>query len=340
MRFTSLAACEQYLASNTSLQLASYAILAKEDSDRGHLVSSLRKYLPQDLQRFVAGQTPFSTILEELSSLSWLSSAKTILLENVDLLPKQDLQALLPYIPSPTKGCYLLMTAASLPSASKLYTTLDQHGLLIDLSSEKPWEREDRFRTMAVSFLQQAQKKIAQPALQLLVKHAGGDLWSLENECHKLIAYLGLRQEVTLRDVHALTMNLSHETGWKLGDALLEGDFPAAFRIAKSLLQDGIAPHAILAQLRGQMEKGLVAASLLEGGGTSLEVAKRLAPLSGKALERQIAIARSFGTMRFKKALEALYEGDLLARSSAEPSWALEHMIAKFSKKTWSIEGL
>ena len=106
------------------------------------------------------------------------------------------------------------------------------------------------------------------------------------------------------------------ETIWQLGEALFRRDPGAALRISKGLLSEGSPFLGLLRQIRSQFQTEYQISCILADGGTSSDVAQNYPYMKGVILEKHLHTARSYGKEKFKKALLAIDETELSAKSS------------------------
>jgi hypothetical protein len=201
-------------------------------------------------------------------------------------------------------------------------------GEVVDLTGEKPWDRESRVARTLVEVAAHRGKKLAQELAILLVRRLGVDHPSLETELDKILLFSGERHHLQEADVLAVTQASHHETGWQLGDAILAQDLGAAMSLADQLLvtQDQQL-SALLGQIRYQIEQALAVCQLSQA-----DLQKSYPYLKGRRLEHLLQMARRRGVSSLEKSLSVLAGAEAEARQHGghqEQYWLLQRVLRK-----------
>lgn len=301
-----------------------HLIIAKDPEERR------RAFKTEDKPLFFAPEA-FDAFFQELETMPFLTKTKTLVLEEIDQLPKEGQEKLLDYLKKPNPWIVLHCTASSLPANSKLVKSAEH---VTRIKQEKAWEKEKRLAQWVVDEAKTGNVEIALPTAQAFVK--GVDPQLLQTELDKLICYVGDKKQITPADIHAISTPMHHETLWQLGDAIFARRTAIALQIGRRLLHDGLSLFPLIANLRSQfhtMQNVLKTHS--EGGKQAVLTAYPY--LKGGLLDKKIAAATSYGTTRLNRALLNLFEIELKAKNSAiHPELLLEILIAKVSNDSLS----
>jgi DNA polymerase-3 subunit delta len=150
---------------------------------------------------------------------------------------------------------------------------------------------------------------ISPTAVKLLVGLVGGDLWVMNSEIDKLLAYCG-NQVITEDDVKRLTSYAREANIFALVDAILEGRMQVAQQLLHRLLQDGASPSYILAMITRQLR--LIVMAKDRGRKLSRpQIQDRLEPVSDYSLEKAARQSKAYTLERIKKAYDKLLEADV-----------------------------
>jgi hypothetical protein len=217
----------------------------------------------------------------------------------------------------------LVAAAAKIPAQSPW-----RQGEVVDLTGEKPWDRESRVARTLVETAAHRGKKLPQELAILLVRRLGVDHPSLDTELDKILLFSGERHNLQEGDILAVTQASHHETGWQLGDAVLAQDLGAAMHLADQLLvtQDQQL-SSLLAQIRYQIEQAL---ALLQLQPTELQ--KTYPYLKGRRLEQLLQVAKRRGAPSLERALSILAQAEAEARQHGghrEQYWLLQRVLRK-----------
>nr|AOO54569.1 ribosomal RNA small subunit methyltransferase I [uncultured bacterium] len=181
---------------------------------------------------------------------------------------------------------------------------------------------------MLLDHAMKAGKRISADALEYLLEHVGLNLPSLEQELEKLITYALERSELHLKDVHALCAAQKSSTLWQLAEAIAwkEGFAKAEENIDLSLLLP------LISQVRTQLQHGLTLSLLLEKGTPHGEIAHYVPGVKPASLDKMLPVAKVRKSRFFKRALDVLFETELMAKNSAcEPALILDAFISKLT---------
>ncbi len=107
---------------------------------------------------------------------------------------------------------------------------------------------------------------------ELLVELVGADLGTLAREVDKATLYVGPGEAVTADAIHAACSALAEAVVWDLTAALAARDEAAAVAALHRLIQDGDAPHRLLALVAWQLRSLLQASEMIAAGARDDEV--------------------------------------------------------------------
>ncbi len=310
MRFQNLKVFQTYLGSaDPSTFPRVFLIAISDDFERRRAIESVTKLFPTyPFVSMSAVDGTLSELLTELESPSLFSSETAAIVDEVEKLPKKGAAALTQIVSSFTSGCLILGSRGKSP----LFSLVEQNGSLLDLTDEKPWDREKRLAEHLSERAKTKGKRISSDVAPLLFERLDKNTALLEGEIDKLVCYVGDRPSIERADVLQICAASRSHTLWQIAEELVwEGG-------NSSDLNDGLIPI-----LRSQMQMGLKIATLLEEGVTTKEIGARLPKIWPKTLERRIGQASRLGASYFRKGLDLLFRIESLSRAGSIDSGAL-----------------
>lgn len=108
--------------------------------------------------------------------------------------------------------------------------------------------------------------KIKPAALKLLTDLVGNDLWQMNSEIEKLIAFVK-NKEIDVPDIENLVKNKLDEDIFKLTDALGLKNKSLALKLISDQLKSGTAPTALLSKIIWQFKNLLLVKGFIEKNG-------------------------------------------------------------------------
>ena len=269
---------------------------------------------------------------QEVETRPFLSSAKGVVVHEIDQMNDSGKEALVRYLEKPSPWISLYLTALELAPQSKLAKLMEKKGEVHRFKEEKPWEKEKRLSSWLISEAKREGCLLSMEGAMALVK--GIDHQMLSQELNKLICCAGERREIDLQDINILCTPVHHETLWQLGDALLGREVSHALKVANSLLEEGMVIFPLLASLRTQFLTGIEILHAADLG----EVAQHFPYLKGKLLDNKLKILKKQGVERLQQGVLLMFETEVKAKnSSANPSLLLELLIVKLSYDTLPV---
>lgn len=263
--------------------------------------------------------------IDSLNTSSLLSGVPVVFLDGIDKLKKNGLSLLADYTAKPSPFSYLILGSGSSKGLSDLYAKGKKELISCDLSEEKPWDKKDRLKRAIADLAMKAGLRLNGDAAEHLLENVGSTLPGLEQELLKLITYAGERKEITLQDVHALCAAEKSSTFWQLAEAIVWRDSPP--KTDEDLDLSSLLP--LLSQLRTQLQQGMTLAVLMERGCPSGDIAHYLPTMKH---EKFAPIAKKRRSGFFKRALDLLFEVELMAKNSSfDPALIFDLFVTKIT---------
>jgi DNA polymerase-3 subunit delta len=295
----------------------------------------LEKLVPEKARRFngerlQARDCQAGQVIARLSTVSMFGGKNLLMLQNVELWPKDQLKDIQDYVAKPHPSACLVLTAGRKKGLEKLEAAIASgSGATVEFVS--PSERE------APKWLQERAKlhgkRLGPQAASLLVEHVGVDLLRLEQELEKLRLYTGERKTIDPEDVQEVVGLQRSYTIFELVRYVAGGQSSRAVASLRSLLLAGEAPLAILGLLTRQIRSLW---QVKDGADRGLSIAliaqqTKLPPFVVKEHARQTA---HFTEKELRRIHRKLRETDLTLKSSGtSPEMALESLIVDLCRR-------
>ena len=263
-------------------------------------------------ERFLAGETPPSKILDSANTLPFLGTRRLIIVQDLDTYKAEALNQLVPYFDNPAPSTCLLFSAARLDARSRFAKALQARGKVHNVrkpyAGELPAWLQERARTRG--------KKLAPAAARLFVEMGEMGLMDLDREIEKLCLYIGQDTEITAAAAAFVLGQGRLYSIFDLTNAVIEADLGRALSALNQLLAMNESPLAILAMIIRVLRQLSQARQLLDEGGDESRVQQvmRTPPQVTRALLKR---ARRHSAGQLAEFLTDLLNADVALKSAA-----------------------
>jgi DNA polymerase-3 subunit delta len=304
VKFPSVQAFEKHLKEAVPEQF--FLIVSPAEYERQKVYDKIGAILhPSRTVRLNGLEASIAQVKEELFSPSLWGGVTLVIFDYVDKV--KNLVELFAHLPPET---HLIVGAGSFKPVSELYQKGKKEIVALDLSDEKPWEKERRLQEWLISRVKEEKRTLSHESAVFLVQTLGADLAVLDQELAKLLCYVGEKEKIELTDVKAICGTRDLTTGWQLSEKFV-WDRPISLKGKASDL-GFILPF--IGQLRYQFQLGLEIAELIEKK-TPMTDMKHHFP-TVRQLDKYIGIAKTRKPLFFSRGLQALYELEFSSKSS------------------------
>ena len=267
-----------------------------------------------NLSVFSDVKTTAGQIIEAAETMPFLSDRRFILAKDCGFFSegkKAETELLAEYIPQiPDTACVVFSETAP-DKRMKLYKAVDKNG------------RTAEFKKLGEAGLADlAEKKLTESGLRIskgmcvyLARNCS-DGEMLNNECEKLISFMGERKEVTSADIDAVGAKNTETKVFDLVDAMITGKTEKALEIYRNMLAVNESPIMVLSLISRQFRIMLKCKSLSQSGYSENDMAAKIGvnPYAAKIALRQ---SRSFGYDIIEQMLNRCIETDYSIKSGA-----------------------
>lgn len=316
MRYQNLNSFEKHLLTSQSASVCRcYLIALAEDQERGKILQSILanfRISLHSMTRFQVGESSVSELIDFFQTPSLFGNESIAIFDGCEKLSKQEVQLLVPFIEKDLVQGRLFLGVRGKSAA--LMKAVEQVGVVLDLTDEKPWDREKRFQEMIAAQALLAGKRLAPDTAALLLERIGLDAVLLASEVDKLVCYVGDKPSIERTDVFRISAQSRSHTLWQTAEALIWEE---------GCTLDSSAFHGLIPALRSQLHLGLTLSHLIEAHIPSDQWSAYLPKIWPRTLEKRSAQAAKKGTAFYKKALELLFKIELLSRTGSDQYEAL-----------------
>ncbi len=306
--------------------VSSYLVLHAQREERRklleHLILQLRTRLEAEVS-FHEGKE-WDVVYHALSSPSLFGNYEIVVWEAPKGVSEEDLEKLVKYLLSPSEKILLVIGAESFKPFSRLYEKVSKQLVVLDLSEEKPWDREKRQQQEVLQRVKEEGKTISPKALAGLLSLSEESL-SLESELVKVLTYVGDRSTVTEEDIAAVTSG-SFIGKWQAAEEI-------AWEKAKDReISDLSSLLALVGQVRFLLHQGRQIYFYLREGKSSEEIMKLL-HIRQAGLQKTVGRIKSYRFEYLNSALSLLYDFELLCKSSSlDAKFLFRYLCIQFTE--------
>lgn len=195
------------------------------------------------LTKYPGPTTEFSTVMDELRTVSMFGDKRVVVIEDADEFVTQHRAALEKYLAKPAKKAVLVLDVKTWTSSTRLAKKVVEVGLDLDCS---PLKQAEMLKWLADHAQSTYGKKLTRDAAQAMIELRGLELGHLDQELAKLAAYAGDKAEIDRPSVIKLVGGWKAETTWSMLDAVRDADTAEAFHLLDKLLMSGEHPLRLL----------------------------------------------------------------------------------------------
>ena len=281
------------------------------------------------MTRFVAPEPSPMVILDEVRAPSLWGGLRILIVDQIDKV--KPLGPFLDLLNHLAPDVVLIFLAGSAKPVAELYQKGKKELVAVDISDEKPWDKERRLQEWLREEARKAGKQLSPDVAAEILRHLGTDLATLHQELKKLITFVAEKNVLERRDVEAICGAKDLTTGWQLAEAVV---WKQPVSLKEKIADLGFL-FPFLGQVRYHLQLGAQMADLIERKAAPQELKKHFPSL--RTLDKLLPIATQRGSRFFLQGLLKLYDFELQAKSaSIDLSVAFDVLQAKIYEKTYS----
>ena len=325
---------------NTPL-LPAYLVVGEDALKRAAVIKRLRARLETygDLafnsDDIDAETVEDGVIVTSCNTVPFASEYRLVYVRNAEKLRKQEADALVGYLKSPSPTTVLCLEAEKLAKSTKLYKAVSALGskAVIECAPLKKFELHKTVRSMAVAH----GVTFTEGAAKLLVELVGENTVRLDAEIKKIaLAHRG-SDAVSESEVLSMTARTAEVKPWEFVDAF------AARDLRKCLLylgrMESVTPHALIAMCVNRLRELICAKSVARrGSATSAQLSAALAAAGGRKmadwqLKNHFRWASQFTAAELRAAIVSARDAEQAMKSGADPHEAFRDWMLATLKR-------
>jgi len=170
--------------------------------------------------------------------------------------------------------------------------------------------------------------EMSPPAVDLLARLVGGNLWIMSSEINKLALFASGRR-IEVDDINAVVSSAQEANVFAMVDAILDFKVGVAEKLLEQLLQQGASPAYLLVMLSRQVRLVVRAKELRRQRRPETEIQGRLGLKSEYPLRKTLEQAQRYPLERLKSVYKRLLQADLSIKTGKyDGGLALNLLIA------------
>jgi DNA polymerase-3 subunit delta len=239
---------------------------------------------------FTAGEEGALGFAETARTAPMMASRRVVELRQVQDATVALLDAVLAYVQAPVPSAVLVLHGDRFPGAVggvdrgvRIVNAARKTGLVLKLdgSGVDPL-LVARARAEALG------ARIDRAAAEALVAMVGGDLTALAAEVEKAAAYVGPGGTIDRAAAEQVGSLTAESDAWALVGAIVAGDRAVALESLHRLLDDGEAPHKLMATVAWQLRQVLLVQDAQQRGIDERELGVRMRPDTARAVREMV----------------------------------------------------
>jgi DNA polymerase-3 subunit delta len=181
---------------------------------------------------------------------------------------------------------------------------------------------------------------ISEPAVNLITRIIGSNLWIMSNELEKLMVY-GNGQRIEEKNVKELVSYIQQASVFAMVDAIVEFNVQKAETLLQQQLSEGATPTYLLVMLNRQMRLIVRARELKIQKLSGTEIGHRLGITSEFVIRKTVEQSARYTLPRLKQIYQKLLETDLAIKTGKyDGELALNILIAELCQPPENVTGI
>lgn len=324
MLYKNIERYEKHISESFSHNLANiYFIIIKDDFERKKVIKDTACYFYETdtfaKSCFSARDCSLQDVFNALESITIFMEKPIVIIDEVELLKKMDVQKLIFYIKNNTLDGFLILAARAKKMVLSLINDIEKRGVVLDLSREKKWEKKQRILKFISKKCAIEKKRISIEAKQKLLENIGLDFSKINMEIDKLIVFAREKQIIEESDVLDVCVFQNEKTAWEIAEKIIWED-PFSVSLKKNMVDSNFF-YLLIAALRYQIKIGF---SFFENGYKNFYFNKQ---------KKAISLGLNF----FEEAKHLLFEIEILSKKNVVCYIALLDNFRAKLKRSYEI---
>ncbi len=302
-----------------------------QPQEREYILDRIKAFFSHhSIKKFSIQQGQGQLALDELLSFDLFSEKSLVVIEEADKWDKKGLEALSSAFAA--LGEHSLVEVILVANQSKgiepFYKANDASCVCLDLSREKPWDKDKRLAAWCQEIAKREGKTLYLEVANRILERARGDLGLIESELKAVIDLIGDRALITMQDVQKTGAALPVELSWDFAKKLVYEEAIGASHV----FHRGVADTSFASQVRYFLHIGLALCSKGSTKTTS-SVTMAINKFSDQKKRHFMQMAQKRGRPFFDKGLKLLAQTEQLIRLGGKEKALLETFCIQLEKE-------
>lgn len=261
-------------------------------------------------------------LMDTAQTMPMFADRRVILVKRAEEIPAEQLEALIPYISSPSPDSVVIFHAVKADMRRRFFLELKKQDYLVEYKKMK----DEQLPPFAAAEMKRLGKRMDSEAAEVLVYFIGNSLREIVSQSEKLASYVGGREKITVDDVRAIVSDTKTDTAFELADALGHRDIQRGARQLQNLLRDSDAPYMLVGAIAGHFRKLCIINEMTRDRATNDEISKQT-KIPQFFLKGMLGQAKRFTLRELVQILGKLHDLDVGMKSGGKPAILLETLL-------------
>jgi DNA polymerase-3 subunit delta len=271
---------------------------------------------------FYGNETKGIEVLDAAQTLPMFAERRAVLVKRAEALKADALEALLPYVRNPASTTCLVFSGSKIDQRKKFFQELKKHGLLVEFKRLYDNKLSGFIQGEAASL----DKRIEQPAAELLAFLVGNNLQELSSQVEKLAAYCGARPGISVEDVRTIASSSKAFTAFELARFLGLRDLQNALRSLDTLFRNGEDAPLMIGALTRHFRQLWRIRELLDRKVPQADIGREL-NIHTFFLGELVRQAKNFARGELARLFDELFRCDVSSKSGGNPYTVMHGLV-------------
>ena len=264
-----------------------------------------------------------SSVIDASRSIPFISSNRLIIVRRVEGFPSSALESFLPYLDEPVQSTCLIFISSKPDFRKKFYRKIKDLGLGVNFKKLYDNQVEPWIRRTSESF----GLEMNDEACAFLHQIVGNNMRDLYSELEKLYLRHG-KTRIGLEEVKELVLHSRIYNIFEIMDEISSRRVSQSLSASKRFMEEEGKDGALRAvgMLNRQMRLLWQTKSVMEGGGPSSDVARRLGLKSFQA-RRLVQQSKNWSKEDLEGAFELLHRADSFLKSGSQEKLIFDNLM-------------
>jgi DNA polymerase III subunit delta len=196
----------------------------EEDSERAYIADEVKIFFDEcSIKSFFISRGEEKALLEEVLGYDLFAEKTLVVVHDVEQWDAKQLETFANHVKAAalSGGMWVLLLSKSSKGHSRFYTQFENECACLDLSQEKPWDRDKRVLAWCMKEPTKYGKKYSSMVANAIVSRSKGDFSFIQSEVKRLCSAIGSRETITADDLGRLGSHLPSALSWDFAKKLV-----------------------------------------------------------------------------------------------------------------------